>query len=88
MRESMHQYPRPTLPRTRKPEPPAGTPEHEEWLLDEAGEETFPASDAAAPTQPGSSEAVNNIAGEGRDTMLTEAEMRARDMKQQEKKQE
>jgi len=37
MRESMSQYPRPTLKKNRKPEPPAGTPEHEEWLLDEAG---------------------------------------------------
>ena len=34
MRESMSQYPRPTLKRTRKPEPPKGTPEHEEWLLE------------------------------------------------------
>ena len=52
MRESMSQYPRPTLKRTRKPEPPKGTPEHEEWLLDEASEESFPASDASAPAQP------------------------------------
>jgi len=49
MRESMSQYPRPTLKKNRKPEPPAGTPEHEEWLLDEAGEESFPASDSPAP---------------------------------------
>ena len=52
MRESMSQYPRPTLPKTRKPEPAPGTPEHEEWLLDEASEESFPASDASAPAQP------------------------------------
>lgn len=52
MRESMSQYPRPTLKKTRKPEPPKGTPEHKEWLLDEAGEETFPASDAESPVQP------------------------------------
>ena len=49
MRESMQQYPRPILKRERKPEPPRGTPEHEEWLLDEASEESFPASDASAP---------------------------------------
>ena len=46
MRESMSQYPRPTLPKTRKPEPPKGTPEHEEWMLDQAEEESFPASQA------------------------------------------
>lgn len=86
MRESMQQYPRPTLPKTRKPEPPAGTPEHEEWLLDQAAEETFPASDATSPSQPGSTEAVNNIAGEGRNTMLTEAELRTKDMQADVKK--
>lgn len=52
MRESMSQYPRPTLPRTRKPAPPTGTPEHQEWLLDEAGEESFPASDSPSPAMP------------------------------------
>ena len=29
--------------------PPPGTPEHEEWLIDEAGDESFPASDSPAP---------------------------------------
>ena len=43
----------PTLPRTRPPMPPSGTPEHEEWLIDEAGDESFPASDSPAPAQPG-----------------------------------
>jgi len=33
--------------------PPSGTPEHEEWLIDEAGDESFPASDSPAPAQPG-----------------------------------
>jgi hypothetical protein len=61
MRESMSQYPRPTLKKNRKPEPPQGTPEHEEWLLDEAGEESFPASDSPEPSQPGSSLAVENL---------------------------
>jgi len=56
MRESMQQYPRPTLPKTRKPEPPKGTPEHEEWMLDQAEEESFPASDPSSPAQPGSTE--------------------------------
>ena len=79
MRESMQQYPRPTLPQTRKPEPPAGTPEHAEWLLDEAEEETFPASDATSPSNPGSTSSVNSIAGEGRDTPTTEQDLRDKD---------
>jgi hypothetical protein len=49
----MAENPHPTLPRPKKrPEPPAGTPEHQEWLLDEAVEESFPASDPPAPAQP------------------------------------
>ena len=43
----------PTLPRTRKPMPPPGTPEHEEWLVDEASDESFPASDPSTAAQPG-----------------------------------
>ena len=43
----------PTLPSKRPPMPPPGTPEHEEWLIDEAGEESFPASDSPASSQPG-----------------------------------
>ena len=42
----------PTLPKPRRPEPPQGTPEHDEWLLDEANEESFPASDAPSPALP------------------------------------
>jgi hypothetical protein len=76
MRESMSQYPRPTLPRTRKPEPPAGTPEHEEWLLDQAAEESFPASDASAPSQPSSTAAVNDVAQDGREHTPTEEELK------------
>ena len=55
MRESMSQYPRPTLPKTRKPEPAVGTPEHKEWLVDQAEEQSFPASDPSAEAMPGSS---------------------------------
>ena len=36
MAKSKPQAPHPTLPRTRKPQPPVGTPEHQEWLVDEA----------------------------------------------------
>jgi hypothetical protein len=75
MRQSTSRKPRPTLPRTRKPTPAAGTPAHEEWLLDEANEESFPASDASAPVQPSSTEAVDRISREGRKTQLTEKEL-------------
>jgi hypothetical protein len=63
----MAQNPHPTLPkRPRKPEPPPNTPEHKEWLLDEAVEESFPASDPPAPANPGSTHAVKEIQSEGR----------------------
>ncbi|HZR69179.1 MAG TPA: hypothetical protein VFB01_08995 [Burkholderiales bacterium] len=40
---------------TRGAEPPApGQPNHDEWMLDEAVEESFPASDPATPARPGS----------------------------------
>ena len=48
----MPREPHPKLPAVHKPMPPAGTPEHEEWLLDEAVDESFPASDPPAPAQP------------------------------------
>ncbi len=49
----MAREPHPKLPTTpRKPMPPAGTPAHEEWVLDEAVDESFPASDPPAPAQP------------------------------------
>ena len=75
MRESPSKKPHPTLPRTRKPTPAAGTPAHEEWLLDEANEESFPASDASAPVQPSSTESVDRMHKEGRKTPPTEKEL-------------
>jgi hypothetical protein len=40
----------------REPAAPVepGQPNHDEWLLDESVEETFPASDPATLTRPGS----------------------------------
>ena len=54
---SRPQQPRPTLPKTRKPEPPVGTPGHKEWLVDQAEEQSFPASDPSAEAMPGSTAA-------------------------------
>ncbi len=59
MRKSKPQALHPTLPRTRKPQPPVGTPEHQEWLVDEADEESFPASDPSSSASPGSTAQVN-----------------------------
>ena len=73
----MADYPHPTLPkRPRRPEPPPGTPEHEEWLMDEGVDDTFPASDPPAQVQPGSTLAVNNMSEEGRDTEPTEEQLK------------
>lgn len=73
----METNPHPTLPRKpRRPEPPPGTPEHEEWLLDEASEESFPASDPSSSANPGSTLAVNKIHDQGRPTPPTEEELK------------
>jgi hypothetical protein len=48
----MTREPHPKLPIPDKKIPPAGTPGHEDAMLDEADEESFPASDPSAPTQP------------------------------------
>jgi hypothetical protein len=76
----MSEYnPHPTLPRRKKPEPPPGTPEHEEWLLDEASDQSFPASDVSAPASPGSTLSVNKMADEGRETCRTEEQLKNKD---------
>ena len=73
----MADYPHPTLPkRPSRPEPPPGTPEHEEWLMDEAVDDTFPASDPPAQMQPGSTLAVNKMKDEGRKTLPTEEQLK------------
>jgi hypothetical protein len=73
---AQNQNPHPTLPKTRRPEPPAGTPEHEEWLLDEGSADSFPASDPPATSHPSSTLTVNKIADEGRDTPGTEEQLK------------
>jgi hypothetical protein len=73
----MADYPHPTLPKPpRRPEPPPGTPEHEEWLMDEGVDDTFPASDPPAQSQPGSTLAVNKMSEEGRETQPTEEQLK------------
>ena len=78
----MPRNPHPTLPKTpRKPEPPAGTSEHEEWVLDEAVEESFPASDPPATVNPSSTLAVKKIHDKGRKTLPTEDELKIKKKK-------
>ena len=73
----MADYPHPTLPkRPRRPEPPTGTPEHEEWLMDESVDDSFPASDPPAQSQPGSTLAVNKMNDAGRETQPTEKQLK------------
>ena len=58
------------LPATPVPPPPleAGDEAHEEGLMDEAVDESFPASDPSAISQPSGSLAVKKIEEEGRET--------------------
>ena len=48
----MPREPHPKLPARPKPMTPPGAPGHEEAMLDEAVDESFPASDPPAPAQP------------------------------------
>jgi hypothetical protein len=44
----------------------AGDASHDEWLLDESIEETFPASDPTSPVRPGSTLGLRNAAHDAR----------------------
>ena len=76
---AQNQNPHPTLPKPRRPEPPPGTPEHEEWLLDEGNSDSFPASDPPATSHPSSTLTNNKIADEGRETQPTEEQLKHQD---------
>jgi hypothetical protein len=62
--------PAPKIPATKVPPPHAAREEdeQEERAIDEAVDESFPASDPPAIASPGSTAAVKNVEGEGRET--------------------
>jgi hypothetical protein len=63
--------PAPKIDATRTAPPKlaeTGCDEHEERLIDEAVDESFPASDPPAIAQPSSSLAVKKVAEQGRET--------------------
>ena len=51
------------------PTPAANAAKHEEWVVDEAVDESFPASDPPSTSAPGGSQAVKNQHKEGRETV-------------------
>ena len=53
--------------RTPPPEQARGCDEHEERLIDEAVDESFPASDPPAIASPGGTLAVKHVAEDGRE---------------------
>ena len=67
--------PAPKISSTRTAPPKLGQTdceEHEERLIDEAVDESFPASDPPAIAQPSSSLAVKKVAEDGRETPSAE----------------
>lgn len=64
--------PAPKLSATETPPPAIGQPDHEEGLIDEAVDESFPASDPPAIAHPSGSHAVKKVAQSGRRTPAAE----------------
>jgi len=68
MANTTPQKPAPKIPATKTPIAKLDEKGHDEKMIDEALDESFPASDPAAITQPSSTLAVKHIAEEGRKT--------------------
>lgn len=67
--------PAPKIPATKVPPPHKATDDEEkcERVIDEAVDESFPASDPPAIASPSSSAAVKQVEGEGRETAEPDA---------------
>jgi hypothetical protein len=71
MAQQPHPKPAPKVPATQVPPPKLGHHDeetHEEHLIDEAVDESFPASDPPAIANPSSTLAVKKAAQQGRET--------------------
>jgi hypothetical protein len=72
MAQANSSKPAPKISSTKTPVAKLGEKGHDEKMIDEALDESFPASDPAAITQPSSTLAVKKIAEEGRKTPRAE----------------
>ena len=78
------QKPAPKLDTTQVPPPKLGASDddkHEEGLIDEAVDESFPASDPPAIAHPGGTLAVKNVAESGREVPAAEPDPEKKDLK-------
>jgi len=66
MAQANPRKPAPKIPATKTPPAKLGENQHDEKQIDEALDESFPASDPAAIVSPSSTLAVKKIAEEGR----------------------
>ncbi len=82
--QNQNSKPAPKLHATETPPPKLGEgdhDEHEERLIDEAVDESFPASDPPAIAQPSSTLAVKKVAESGRATPSAEPDPKQKNLK-------
>ena len=72
MAKPSEQKPAQKVAGTKIPASKTADPKHDEWLVDEALDESFPASDPPAIASPSSTLAVKKLAEEGRANICAE----------------